>query len=100
VNFSKINSGNRSQDYYSQRSQCRLTEFTILLFLNLIFSTPTQGRKHLLTVPIEVIKMIFSIHSTNRNTLILPVITGLQINLYLERPMEIQLFATFFQRRK
>jgi hypothetical protein len=27
-------------------------------------------------------------------------ITGLQINLYLEQPMEIQLFATFFQRRK
>jgi hypothetical protein len=25
---------------------------------------------------------------------------GLQINLYLEQPMEIQLFATFFQRRK
>jgi hypothetical protein len=23
-----------------------------------------------------------------------------QINLYLEQPMEIQLFATFFQRRK
>jgi hypothetical protein len=28
------------------------------------------------------------------------LITGLQINLYLEQPMEIQLFATFFQRRK
>jgi hypothetical protein len=28
------------------------------------------------------------------------VVTGLQINLYLEQPMEIQLFATFFQRRK
>jgi hypothetical protein len=27
-------------------------------------------------------------------------LTGLQINLYLEQPMEIQLFATFFQRRK
>jgi hypothetical protein len=27
-------------------------------------------------------------------------ITGLQINLYLEQPMEIQLFPTFFQRRK
>jgi hypothetical protein len=27
-------------------------------------------------------------------------VTGLQINLYLEQPMEIQLFATFFQRRK
>jgi hypothetical protein len=27
-------------------------------------------------------------------------IKGLQINLYLEQPMEIQLFATFFQRRK
>jgi hypothetical protein len=27
-------------------------------------------------------------------------ITGLQINLYLEQPMEIQLFATFFQRKK
>jgi hypothetical protein len=27
-------------------------------------------------------------------------ITGIQINLYLEQPMEIQLFATFFQRRK
>jgi hypothetical protein len=27
-------------------------------------------------------------------------ITGLQINLYLEQPMEIQLFATFLQRRK
>jgi hypothetical protein len=27
-------------------------------------------------------------------------ITGLQINLYLEQPMEMQLFATFFQRRK
>jgi hypothetical protein len=26
--------------------------------------------------------------------------TGLQINLYLEQPMEIQLFTTFFQRRK
>jgi hypothetical protein len=26
-------------------------------------------------------------------------LTGLQINLYLEQPMEIQLFATFFQRR-
>jgi hypothetical protein len=28
------------------------------------------------------------------------MVTGLQINLYLEQPMEIQLFATFFQRRK
>jgi hypothetical protein len=28
------------------------------------------------------------------------IIKGLQINLYLEQPMEIQLFATFFQRRK
>jgi hypothetical protein len=28
------------------------------------------------------------------------VITGIQINLYLEQPMEIQLFAPFFQRRK
>jgi hypothetical protein len=28
------------------------------------------------------------------------IVTGLQINLYLEQPMEIQLFATFFQRRK
>jgi hypothetical protein len=28
------------------------------------------------------------------------VLTGLQINLYLEQPMEIQLFATFLQRRK
>jgi hypothetical protein len=28
------------------------------------------------------------------------LITGLQINLYLEQPMEIQLFATFFQRIK
>jgi hypothetical protein len=28
------------------------------------------------------------------------VLTGLQINLYLKQPMEIQLFATFFQRRK
>jgi hypothetical protein len=27
-------------------------------------------------------------------------ITGLQINLYLKQLMEIQLFATFFQRRK
>jgi hypothetical protein len=27
-------------------------------------------------------------------------VTGLQINLYLEQLMEIQLFATFFQRRK
>jgi hypothetical protein len=27
-------------------------------------------------------------------------ITGLQINFYLEQPMEIQVFATFFQRRK
>jgi hypothetical protein len=27
-------------------------------------------------------------------------VTGLQINLYFEQPMEIQLFATFFQRRK
>jgi hypothetical protein len=27
-------------------------------------------------------------------------ITGLQINLYLEQPMEMQLFATFFQLRK
>jgi hypothetical protein len=27
-------------------------------------------------------------------------VTGLQINVYLEQPMEIQLFATFFQRRK
>jgi hypothetical protein len=44
--------------------------------------------------------MIFSIHSTNRNTLILLVITGFQINLFLEQPMEIQLFTTFFQRRK
>jgi hypothetical protein len=26
-------------------------------------------------------------------------VTGLQIHLYLEQPMEIQLFATFFQRR-
>jgi hypothetical protein len=28
------------------------------------------------------------------------LVTGLQINLYLEQPMEMQLFATFFQRRK
>jgi hypothetical protein len=28
------------------------------------------------------------------------ILTDLQINLYLEQPMEIQLFATFFQRRK
>jgi hypothetical protein len=28
------------------------------------------------------------------------IITGLQINLHLEQPMEIKLFATFFQRRK
>jgi hypothetical protein len=28
------------------------------------------------------------------------IIKRLQINLYLEQPMEIQLFATFFQRRK
>jgi hypothetical protein len=28
------------------------------------------------------------------------VLTGLQINLYLEQPMEIQMFAKFFQRRK
>jgi hypothetical protein len=28
------------------------------------------------------------------------IVTGLQINLYLEQPMEIQLFATFFQPRK
>jgi hypothetical protein len=27
-------------------------------------------------------------------------VTDLQIHLYLEQPMEIQLFATFFQRRK
>jgi hypothetical protein len=27
-------------------------------------------------------------------------VTGLQVNLYLEQPMEIQLFVTFFQRRK
>jgi hypothetical protein len=27
-------------------------------------------------------------------------ITCLQINLYLEQPMEVQLFATFLQRRK
>jgi hypothetical protein len=27
-------------------------------------------------------------------------VTDLQINLYLEQPMEIQLFATCFQRRK
>jgi transketolase N-terminal domain/subunit len=31
---------------------------------------------------------------------LLYLITGHQINLYLEQPMEIQLFATFFQRRK
>jgi hypothetical protein len=35
------------------------------------------------------------------SSLIAPIIlNGLQINLYLEQPMEIQLFATFFQRRK
>jgi hypothetical protein len=28
------------------------------------------------------------------------IVTGLQINLYLEQPIEIQLFATFFQCRK
>jgi hypothetical protein len=28
------------------------------------------------------------------------ILNGIQINLYLEQPMEIQLFATFFQRRK
>jgi hypothetical protein len=28
------------------------------------------------------------------------LLKGLQINLYLEQPVEIQLFATFFQRRK
>jgi hypothetical protein len=28
------------------------------------------------------------------------LITCLQINLYLEQPMEVQLFATFLQRRK
>jgi hypothetical protein len=28
------------------------------------------------------------------------IVTGLQINLYLEQSREIQLFATFFQRRK
>jgi hypothetical protein len=33
-------------------------------------------------------------------TNIIAHITGLQINLYLEQPMEIQLFATFVQRRK
>jgi hypothetical protein len=27
-------------------------------------------------------------------------LTGLQINLYLGQPVAIQLFATFFQRRK
>jgi hypothetical protein len=27
-------------------------------------------------------------------------LTCLQINLYLEQPMEVQLFATFLQRRK
>jgi hypothetical protein len=27
-------------------------------------------------------------------------IKGLQTNLYLDQPMEIQLLATFFQRRK
>jgi hypothetical protein len=35
-----------------------------------------------------------------KNSLFLKKITGLQINLYLEQPMEIQLFATCFQRRK
>jgi hypothetical protein len=29
-----------------------------------------------------------------------PLVMALQIHLYLEQPMEIQLFATFFQRRK
>jgi hypothetical protein len=28
----------------------------------------------------------------------MPTLKGLQINLYLEQPMEIQLFAKFFQR--
>jgi hypothetical protein len=28
------------------------------------------------------------------------IVTCLQINLYLEQPMEVQLFATFLQRRK
>jgi hypothetical protein len=31
---------------------------------------------------------------------VLMILTGLQINLYLEQPMEIHLFAKFFQRRK
>jgi hypothetical protein len=38
--------------------------------------------------------------SLSTQTHLFNVLTGLQINLYLEQPMEIQLFATFFQRRK
>jgi hypothetical protein len=33
-------------------------------------------------------------------TIVKVVLTCLQINLYLEQPMEVQLFATFLQRRK
>jgi hypothetical protein len=43
------------------------------------------------------------LHWTEPRALIdiyLMIVTGLQINLYLEQPMEIQLFVTFFPRRK
>jgi hypothetical protein len=36
-----------------------------------------------------------NLHTNSFNKL-----TCLQINLYLEQPMEVQLFATFLQRRK
>jgi hypothetical protein len=46
-------------------------------------------------------RYFFSIHNAiTPHSKLKQHITGLQINLYLEQPMEIQLFATFFQRRK
>jgi hypothetical protein len=42
----------------------------------------------------------FIISGTNQIYVKCSIITGLQINLYLEQPIEIQLFAKCFQRRK
>jgi hypothetical protein len=50
--------------------------------------------------PAKITELIFFRKQQSHKSFSILHITGLQINLYLEQPMEIQLFATFFQRRK
>jgi hypothetical protein len=49
---------------------------------------------------VRITIFFFELTDNDGQNFLAGIATGLQINLYLEQPMEIQLFATFFQRRK